>query len=90
MADLGLVPLGPVLGVGQSLVLVVDRDLVACGRCHGPTTSGNACLGRKTAPEGVPPEAVWLSGEESRAGVFVSDTLATSNVLLPRSPGQRT
>jgi len=37
--------------------------------------------GRKTASEGVPPEAVWLTGEEYGAGFHSSDTLATSNVL---------
>jgi hypothetical protein len=37
--------------------------------------------GRKTAPDGVPPEAVWLTGEEYGASFHSSDTLATSNVL---------
>ena len=36
---------------------------------------------RDLAEAGVPPEAVWLTGEESGAGFHSSDTLATSNVL---------
>ena len=64
------------------------RGLVPLACAMARRVSGNACLVRKTAPGSVPPEAVWLTGEESGAG-FHSWTLSplrTYSTLPPPDP----